>query len=129
MAKVYATGRRKTAIAKVWVTPGSGNITVNGVGIDTWLGGRETIKKDVRQPLVVTKQAESVDIKATTLGGGYSAQAGALRLGISRALSTMDAQFRAELKPKGLLTRDSRAVERKKYGRKKARKSPQFSKR
>lgn len=129
MAKVYATGRRKTAIAKVWVAPGSGSIIVNGMDIDTWLGGRETIKKDVYQPLVVTKQTSSVDIKATTLGGGYSAQAGALRLGISRALASMDAEFRAELKPKGLLTRDARAVERKKYGKKKARKSPQFSKR
>ncbi|WP_458700146.1 30S ribosomal protein S9 [Sulfurospirillum sp. 1307] len=129
MAKVYATGKRKTAIAKVWVAPGSGNIIVNGLDLDTWLGGHETIKKRVRQPLAVTKQEGNFDIKATTLGGGYSAQADALRHGISKALASMDAEFRAELKPHGLLTRDSRSVERKKYGRKKARKSPQFSKR
>jgi small subunit ribosomal protein S9 len=129
MAKVYATGKRKTAIAKVWVAPGNGNILVNGLTLDTWLGGREVIKRKVRQPLAVTKQENNFDVTATTLGGGYSAQAEALRHGISKALASMDAEFRAELKPKGLLTRDSRTVERKKYGRKKARKSPQFSKR
>lgn len=129
MAKVYATGKRKTAIAKVWVAPGNGNIIVNGIDLDTWLGGHEVIKRKVRQPLAVTKQEGNFDVTATTLGGGYSAQAEALRHGISRALASMDAEFRAELKPKGLLTRDSRTVERKKYGRKKARKSPQFSKR
>jgi small subunit ribosomal protein S9 len=129
MAKVYATGKRKTAIAKVWVAPGSGNITVNGLDFEAWLGGHETIKKRVRQPLAVTKQESNFDIKASTLGGGYSAQADALRHGISKALAAMDADFRAALKPLGLLTRDSRVVERKKFGRKKARKSPQFSKR
>jgi len=129
MAKVYATGKRKSAIAKVWVAPGSGNITVNGLNLDAWLGGHETIKMKVRQPLVVTRQTASFDIKASTLGGGYSAQAEALRHGISKALASMDPEFRAELKPLGLLTRDSRTVERKKFGRKKARKSPQFSKR
>ena len=129
MAKVYATGKRKTAIAKVWVSPGTGNITVNGIDIEAWLGGHETIKKRVRQPLAVTKQDGSVDVVASTLGGGYSAQADALRHGISKALSSMDSDFRAALKPFGLLTRDSRVVERKKFGRKKARKSPQFSKR
>jgi small subunit ribosomal protein S9 len=129
MAKVYATGKRKTAIAKVWVAPGNGNILVNGLTLDAWLGGREVIKRKVRQPLGVTKQENNFDVTATTLGGGYSAQAEALRHGISKALASMDAEFRAELKPKGLLTRDSRTVERKKYGRKKARKSPQFSKR
>ncbi len=129
MAIVYATGKRKTAIAKVWVSPGTGSITVNGIDIEAWLGGHETIKKRVRQPLAVTKQDGSVNVKATTLGGGYSAQADALRHGISKALASMDADFRSELKPFGLLTRDSRVVERKKFGRKKARKSPQFSKR
>jgi len=129
MATVYATGNRKTAIAKVGVTPGSGAILVNGSDLDTWLGGHETIKKVVRQPLAVTKQESNFDIKASTQGGGYSAQAEALRHGISKALASMDAEFRAELKPFGLLTRDSRSVERKKFGRKKARKSPQFSKR
>ncbi len=129
MAKVYATGKRKTAIAKVWLAPGSGNIVVNGLDFEVWLGGHETIKKRVRQPLEITKQLGSVDIKAVTLGGGYSAQADALRHGISKALASMDADFRAALKPYGLLTRDARIVERKKYGKKKARRSPQFSKR
>ena len=129
MAKVYATGKRKTAIAKVWVAAGSGNIVVNGIDFEAWLGGHETIKKRVRQPLELTRQLESLDIKATTFGGGYSAQADALRHGISKALASMDVDFRAILKPYGLLTRDSRIVERKKFGRRKARRSPQFSKR
>ncbi len=129
MAKVYATGKRKTAIAKVWVAQGSGSIVVNGMDFEAWLGGHETIKKRVRQPLELTKQLESLDIKATTFGGGYSAQADALRHGISKALASMDEDFRAILKPYGLLTRDSRIVERKKFGRRKARRSPQFSKR
>ena len=130
MAKVYATGKRKTALAKVWVnSPGKGTITVNGIDFEAWLGGHATIKMRVRQPLVLTKQEKSFDIKASTQGGGYSAQADALRHGISKALAAMDADFRGILKPFGLLTRDSRIVERKKYGRKKARRSPQFSKR
>ena len=129
MAKVYATGRRKTAIAKVWLENGSGELTINGVSIDAWLGGLEAIKKRVMQPLEVSKQATSVNIVVQTLGGGYSAQADAVRHGISRALVAYDEQFRAILKPHGLLTRDARSVERKKYGRKKARKSSQFSKR
>ncbi len=129
MAKIYATGKRKRAIAKVWVAPGSGNIIVNNIDFEIWLGGHETIKKRVRQPLELTKQLESLDIKATTFGGGYSAQADALRHGISKALASMDAEYRTVLKPYGLLTRDSRIVERKKFGRRKARRSPQFSKR
>lgn len=129
MATTYATGKRKTAIAKVWIKSGSGKISVNGVDLNTWLGGHEAIKLKVIQPLLVTKQENSIDIKATTLGGGYSAQAEALRHGISRALAAIDADFRALLKPVGLLIRDSRSVERKKYGRRKARRSPQFSKR
>ena len=129
MATTYATGKRKTAVAKVWVKPGSGKITVNGMDLNSWLGGHEAIKLKVVQPLLVTKQETSMDITATTLGGGYSAQAEALRHGISRALSSIDATFRAALKPQGLLTRDSRVVERKKPGRPKARKRFQFSKR
>lgn len=129
MAKVYATGRRKTAIAKVWLEVGQGNIVVNGETLDGWLGGHEALKKRVRQPLEVSKQLESVNIVAKTLGGGYSAQADALRHGISRALVAYDEQFRTILKPHGLLTRDSRSVERKKPGKRKARRSPQFSKR
>ena len=127
--KVYATGRRKSAIAKVWLEVGKGEITVNGQPLDVWLGGHEAIKKRVRQPLEVSKQLESVNIVAKTLGGGYSAQADALRHGISRALVAYDEQFRTVLKPHGLLTRDARKVERKKPGKRKARRSPQFSKR
>lgn len=129
MAKIYATGKRKTAVAKVWLTNGSGKLSINGESLDTWLGGHEAIKMKVMQPLVLTKQEKSVDIVAVTLGGGYSAQAEALRHGISKALNAYDIAFRAILKPKGLLTRDSRVVERKKYGKRKARRSPQFSKR
>lgn len=129
MAKVYATGKRKTAIAKVWLVHGSGKLTINGESLDSWLGGHEAIKMKVMQPLVLTKQEKSVDIVAVTLGGGYSAQAEALRHGISKALNQYDIAFRAILKPRGLLTRDSRVVERKKYGKRKARRSPQFSKR
>ncbi|MCR4942649.1 MAG: 30S ribosomal protein S9 [Campylobacter sp.] len=129
MAKIYATGKRKTAIAKVTVKSGSGKILVNGMDLNTWLGGHEAIKLKVIQPLLAIKQESLIDVTATTLGGGYSAQAEALRHGISRALAAMDADFRAILKPKGLLTRDSRTVERKKFGRRKARRSPQFSKR
>ncbi|MCK5293732.1 MAG: 30S ribosomal protein S9 [Arcobacteraceae bacterium] len=129
MAKIYATGRRKTAIAKVWLEVGKGDMTINGQTLDAWLGGHEALKTRVRQPLAVSKQLESVNIIAQTLGGGYSAQADALRHGVSRALVAYDAQFRAILKPYGLLTRDSRKVERKKPGRRKARRSRQFSKR
>ncbi len=129
MATVYATGKRKRAIAKVWLTPGNGGIIVNGKSLDEWLGGHETLKMKVRLPLNATKQLEAVTVKATTLGGGYSAQADALKHGISKALVEYEPAFRAILKPMGLLTRDARVVERKKYGKKKARRSPQFSKR
>ena len=129
MAKGYATGKRKRAIAKVWLTPGNGQMKINGLSLDEWLGGHETLKMKVRLPLEATKQLEAVNIQATTLGGGYSAQADALKHGISKALVEYEPAFRAILKPMGLLTRDSRVVERKKYGKKKARRSPQFSKR
>jgi small subunit ribosomal protein S9 len=129
MAKIYATGKRKRAIAKVWITAGSGKMAINGQSLDEWLGGLDLIKKRVMQPLDLTKQVQSIDVIATTLGGGFSAQADALRHGISRALCEFDPEFRNILKPEGLLTRDARVVERKKYGRRKARRSPQFSKR
>lgn len=131
MAKkiIYATGKRKTAVAKVWLTPGTGKIEVNGKDLDGWLGGLEVLKMKVAQPLVATKQTTSVDIKATTLGGGIAGQAEALRHGISKALCVYEPTFRETIKPLGLLTRDSRVVERKKYGKRKARRSPQFSKR
>ena len=129
MAKVYATGKRKRAIAKVWLEAGKGELTINGKTLDEWLGGHETLKMKVKLPLEATKQLEAVNIVASTLGGGYSAQADALKHGITKALVSYEPSFRAILKPMGLLTRDSRVVERKKYGKKKARRSPQFSKR
>jgi len=130
MAKtIYATGKRKSAIAKVWLTAGNGQMTINGKTLDEWLGGHETLKMKVRLPLEATKQLESVNIKASTLGGGYSAQADAVKHGITKALVQYEESFRTILKPMGLLTRDSRVVERKKPGKKKARRSPQFSKR
>ncbi len=129
MAKTYATGRRKTSIAKVWMTPGTGKIIVNGLSLDAWLGGLEAKKLRVTQPLSLTKQDTSVDIEAKTTGGGFSGQSDALRHGISRALCAFDPAFRPVLKPYGMLTRDSRIVERKKPGRRKARRSRQFSKR
>ncbi len=129
MAKIYATGKRKTSVAKVWLTPGKGEITVNGLSLDAWLGGLEAKKLRVKQPLSVTKTIDSVDIKATVIGGGFGGQADALRHGIARALVKYNPDLRGVLKPEGMLTRDSRVVERKKPGLKKARRSPQFSKR
>jgi len=127
--KIYATGRRKASIAKVWLTPGSGKITINGLSLDAWLGGLEAKKLRVKQPLVITKQDANVDIVATTLGGGFGGQADALRHGISRALVAFNPELKALLKPEGMMTRDSRVVERKKPGKRKARRSRQFSKR
>ena len=129
MATIYATGKRKAAIAKVWMTPGTGKMLINGKTLDQWLGGHETLKMKVRLPLELTKQLDSMDLRVTTLGGGYAAQADALKHGITKALVEYEPTFRAILKPEGLLTRDSRVVERKKPGKKKARRSPQFSKR
>ena len=126
--RTYATGRRKKAIAKVWIQPGQGTIIVNNKEMCAYFN-RKTAEMVVRQPLTLTETLESVDIKATVLGGGLSGQAGALRLGISKALMFSNPDFRAPLKKAGFLTRDSRAVERKKYGRPGARKRFQFSKR
>lgn len=129
MAKIYATGRRKASIAKVWLAPGTGNMTINGLSLDAWLGGLEAKKLRVKQPLALTKQDTSVDIVATTMGGGFGGQADALRHGISRALVAFNPELKAILKPEGMMTRDSRIVERKKPGKRKARRSRQFSKR
>ncbi|MDY0121402.1 MAG: 30S ribosomal protein S9 [Sulfurimonas sp.] len=129
MAKIYATGRRKSSIAKVWLTPGTGKIVINDLSIDAWLGGLEAKKLRVKQPLNLTKQDTSVDIVATTLGGGFGGQADALRHGIARALVKFNPELKAILKPEGMMTRDSRVVERKKPGKRKARRSRQFSKR
>jgi len=126
---IYATGRRKASIAKVWLTPGTGKITINGLSLDAWLGGLEAKKLRVKQPLVLSKLDSSVDIVATTLGGGFGGQADALRHGISRVLVKFNPEVKAVLKPEGMMTRDARVVERKKPGKRKARRSRQFSKR
>jgi small subunit ribosomal protein S9 len=127
--KTYATGRRKSSVAKVWLTPGTGKITINGLSIDAWLGGLEAKKLRVKQPLVLSKQDTSVDITASVNGGGFGGQADAIRHGISRALVAFDPAIKAILKPEGMMTRDARVVERKKPGKRKARRSRQFSKR
>lgn len=130
MAKVqyYGTGRRKTSVARVRLVPGEGKILINGRDIDTYFN-YETLKRDVKMPLVITESIGKYDVLAKVEGGGFTGQAGALRHGISRALLKADIELRPILKRAGFLTRDSRMVERKKYGLKKARRAPQFSKR
>lgn len=127
-AKFYGTGRRKKSIARVYLVPGTGNITINKRGIDEYLG-LETLKVIVRQPLVLTETVEKFDVIVNVHGGGYTGQAGAIRHGISRALLQADGEYRPALKKAGFLTRDPRMKERKKYGLKAARRAPQFSKR
>ena len=124
----YATGRRKSAIAKVWLKPGTGQITVNKKPVSEYFR-RGTLGIIVKQPLECVENIGSYDINASVNGGGWSGQAGAVRLGIARCLVEMDEKNRKPLRDAGYLTRDSRKVERKKYGRKKARRSFQFSKR
>ena len=126
--RYYGTGRRKKAIARVYIMPGKGNITINKRPIDEYLG-LETLKTIVRQPLVATDNVDKFDVQVNVHGGGYTGQAGAIRHGIARALLEVDADFRPTLKAAGYLTRDPRMKERKKYGLKKARRAPQFSKR
>ena len=126
---MYGTGRRKSSVARVHLIPnGSGVITVNGREIDDYFG-LETLKLIVRQPLVATGTTGKVDVDATVKGGGVSGQAGAIRHGIARALVVLDENYRPTLKAAGLLTRDPRMKESKKYGLKAARRAPQFSKR
>ena len=128
-ASFYGTGRRKKSIARVYLTPGKGNITINKRNIDEYFG-LETLKTIVRQPLVATETVEKFDVVVTVRGGGTTGQAGAIRHGISRALLQADSdEYRPVLKKAGYLTRDPRMKERKKYGLKKARRAPQFSKR
>jgi len=124
----YGTGRRKSAVARVYLLPGKGEITINKRGIDDYFG-LETLKLIVRQPLELTGTLAKFDIKVTVFGGGFTGQAGAIRHGISRALLVADSDFRQPLKRAGFLTRDPRMKERKKYGLKGARRAPQFSKR
>ena len=128
VAQFYGTGRRKKSIARVYVVPGKGNITINNRDIDDYFG-LETLKVIVRQPLVATETVEKYDVKVNVKGGGYTGQAGAIRHGIARALLKVDEDFRPTLKQAGYLTRDPRMKERKKYGLKAARRAPQFSKR
>ena len=125
---IYATGKRKSAIARVRITPGTGKITINKKDLNEFYS-LETLKAVVLRPFTVANMMEKYDVIATVKGGGYSAQAGAVAHGISKALSTIDLETRTSLKRAGLLTRDSRVKERRKYGLKKARKAPQFSKR
>lgn len=124
----YGTGRRKDASARVWVRPGKGKITVNGRDVETYFA-RPVLRMIINQPFTAIDRVGMFDVNCTVEGGGLSGQAGAVRLGISRALDTFDESFHVALRKGGFLTRDSRAVERKKYGRKKARRRFQFSKR
>lgn len=124
----YGTGRRKKSIARVRLVAGSGKITINNKSIDEYFG-TDILKVIVKQPLVATNSLEKYDVICSVEGGGFTGQAGAIRHGISRALLEANAEFRPALKASGFLTRDSRMKERKKYGLKKARKAPQFSKR
>jgi small subunit ribosomal protein S9 len=126
--RAYATGRRKDAISRVWVKRGSGKITVNGKAIETYFA-RPVLRMLVQQPLVLANRATQFDVECTVTGGGLSGQAGAVRHGLSRAMTYFEPELRGVLKKAGFLTRDSRAVERKKYGRAKARRRFQFSKR
>ncbi|KUK71888.1 MAG: SSU ribosomal protein S9p (S16e) [Clostridiales bacterium 38_11] len=127
-AQYYGTGRRKNAVARVFLSPGTGKIVINKRDIDNYFNF-ETLKVIVKEPLMITDTIDKFDVACTVKGGGYTGQAGAVRHGISRALLEADIDLRPILKKAGFLTRDSRMVERKKPGLKKARKSPQFSKR
>ena len=126
--KNYGTGRRKSSVARVYLVPGTGKITINKRDIDEYFG-LDTLKVIVRQPLVATETSGKFDVLVNVKGGGYTGQAGAIRHGISRALLTVDGDYRPVLKKAGFLTRDPRMKERKKYGLKAARRAPQFSKR
>jgi len=124
----YGTGKRKSSIARVWLKPGTGAITINNRTIDEYFG-RETSKMIIKQPLELVEKLDAFDIYVTVMGGGDSGQAGAIKHGITKALLVLDAELRGTLKKAGFITRDSRVKERKKYGKKAARASFQFSKR
>ena len=128
VARYYGTGRRKSSVARVYLVPGTGKITINKRDIDNYFG-LETLKLIIRQPLELTSTLGRFDVKVNVFGGGTTGQAGAIRHGISRALLEADGDFRPALKKAGFLTRDPRMKERKKYGLKGARRAPQFSKR
>jgi small subunit ribosomal protein S9 len=128
VSRYYATGKRKNSIARVWMMPGSGKVTINDKTMDQYFG-RDVLKMIIRQPFEVTGTVDKFDVLVSVLGGGNSGQAGAIRHGISKALLAVDAESRGKLRKEGLLTRDPRAKERKKYGQKGARARFQFSKR
>jgi small subunit ribosomal protein S9 len=126
--RAYATGKRKNAVARVWIRPGAGKVTVNGKAVELFFA-RPVLRMLIQQPLVAANRQSQYDVVCTVSGGGLSGQAGAVRHGISKALTYYEPDLRAALKRNGFLTRDPRVVERKKYGRAKARRSFQFSKR
>ncbi|GLS43020.1 30S ribosomal protein S9 [Methylobacterium brachythecii] len=126
--RAYATGKRKDAVARVWIKPGNGTVVVNGRTIESYFA-RPVLRMILRQPLEIVSRVDQYDITVTVKGGGLSGQAGAVRHGLSKALTYYEPELRSPLKREGFLTRDPRVVERKKYGRKKARRSFQFSKR
>ena len=128
LGRSYATGKRKDAVARVWIKPGSGKVTVNGRPIEVYFA-RPVLQMILRQPFQITDREDQFDVMATVKGGGLSGQAGAVKHGISKALQLYEPGLRGALKAAGFLTRDSRVVERKKFGRRKARRSFQFSKR
>lgn len=128
LGRAYATGKRKDAVARVWIKPGTGKVTVNGKDMPVYFA-RPVLQMILRQPFTVAGVEGQFDVMATVAGGGLSGQAGAVKHGVSKALQLYDPTLRAALKAAGFLTRDSRVVERKKYGKAKARKSFQFSKR
>ncbi|SDH99087.1 30S ribosomal protein S9 [Lutimaribacter saemankumensis] len=128
LGRSYATGKRKDAVARVWIKPGSGKVTVNGKELNSYFA-RPVLQMILRQPFEVAGVEDQFDVMATVKGGGLSGQAGAVKHGISKALQLYDPSLRAPLKAAGFLTRDSRVVERKKFGKRKARRSFQFSKR
>ena len=126
--RAYATGKRKNAVARVWIKPGAGKVTVNGRELEVYFA-RPVLRMILQQPLGIANRADQYDITVTVAGGGLSGQAGAVRHGLSKALTYYEPALRGALKKAGFLTRDSRVVERKKYGKRKARRSFQFSKR
>jgi small subunit ribosomal protein S9 len=126
--RAYATGKRKNAVARVWIKPGSGKVTVNGRAIEVYFA-RPVLRMILQQPLGIAKRVDQYDLTVSVAGGGLSGQAGAVRHGLAKALTHFEPDLRPILKKEGFLTRDSRVVERKKYGKKKARRSFQFSKR
>ena len=128
IVQYYGTGRRKSSVARVFLVPGEGKITVNDRDVNEYMP-YATLVMDLKQPLELTNTADKFDVKCTVCGGGFTGQAGAIRLGIARALLVASAEYRPILKRAGMLTRDPRAKERKKYGLKAARRAPQFSKR